>query len=131
MGISDDMLEAYGRQELDEYTHWVYVLRCSSNFRTFTELERKAEKRLNRKPDWLREAFEAKQLFYVGQTENLEKRLGQHYKQQNSSEFTTLFPPRGIERLIPTFGRSSAEFEEHSQAEAISDSAAKRFAYSN
>ena len=109
MTISDDLLETYGEKHLDKYTHWVYILRCSQDYRTFSDLQRKAESRLSRKPDWLREAFESNKLYYIGQTENLEKRLGQHLKKQNSSEFTSLFPPFRVVQLRPEHSRNAAE----------------------
>ncbi|WP_121744906.1 GIY-YIG nuclease family protein [Natronorubrum halophilum] len=121
MALSKEMLEAYGRKELDKYTHWVYALNCRNTYRTFDELERKAENRLGDKPWWLRQAFEANRLYYIGQTENLEKRIGQHFKNQNSSDFTTLFGPAGIERLEPVHSRNSAEYTEKQLHEAWKD----------
>lgn len=118
MPISEELLEAYGQKKLDNFTHWVYVLSCSNRCRTFNELERRAESRLSRKPPWLREAFESSRLIYIGQTENLQKRLGQHFKEVKSSEFTTLFPPSEILRLDPQHSRNSAEYHEHRLTES-------------
>lgn len=119
--MNDDVLEAYGRQKLDEYTHWVYILQCRNPFRRYSKCSRKAEKRIGREPDWLRSAFEAGRLYYVGQTENLEKRLGQHFQKENSSDFTTLFPPSYVERLVPKYSRNSAEYTESELADAWGD----------
>ena len=123
------MLEHYGQNKLDDIRYWVYILDCRNSYYTFDELERKAEKRLNRKPDWLREVFEANRIYYVGQTENLQKRLGQHFKKQNSSDFTKLFKPTGIERLIPQHSRSAAEYQEKKIAQAWHNTEKKVFAY--
>lgn len=112
MPLSDEILEAYGRKKLDEYTHWVYVLMCHSHYRTFDELERKAEARLQRKPKWLRQAFESRRLYYVGQTENLEKRLGEHFRGYRTSDFTELFEPSNIEWIEPQHSRNQAEYRE-------------------
>jgi len=129
MAIPDEILECYGQNKLDDVRYWVYILDCRNSYRTFDELERKAEKRLNRKPEWLREVFEAKRIYYVGQTENLQKRLGQHFKKQNSSDFTKLFEPSQIERLIPQHSRNAAEYKEEKIAQAWHDTENKVFAY--
>ena len=129
MAIRDDVLEHYGQNRLDDIRYWVYILNCSNRYYTFDELESKAEKRLGRKPDWLREVFEANRIYYVGQTENLQKRLGQHFKQQNSSEFTKLFEPSSIERLIPQNSRNAAEYKEKKIAQAWHNTDNKVFAY--
>jgi len=131
MPIPDEMLEHYGQNKLDDIRYWVYIIYCSCQHRTFDELESYAEKRLQRKPDWLREAFESDRLYYVGQTENLQKRLGQHFKGQNSSEFTTLFDPRTIERLIPVHSRNQAERKEQRVAKGWNDPENGTFAYHN
>jgi len=118
MPISEELLESYGRKELEKYSHWVYILNCHHYYRDFDELERRAKNRLGKKPWWLRQAFEANNLYYIGQTENLEKRIGEHFKKQNSSEFTTLFDPQDIERLEPQYSRNSAEYTEKRLFEA-------------
>jgi len=129
MAIPDEMLECYGQNKLDDIRYWVYILDCNSYYDTFEELEKYADKRIQRKPDWLREAFESNRLYYVGQTENLEKRLGQHFKGQKSSEFTTLFEPRSIKRLIPANSRNQAERKEEMIANGWNDPENKVFAY--
>lgn len=112
MPPSKEVLEAYGSQQLDKYTHWVYVLRCRCQYRTFDKLERKAESRLDYTPSWLRMAFESSRLYYIGQTENLELRMGQHFEGYHNSDFTELFPPSDIERIEPQFSRNQAEWRE-------------------
>jgi len=114
MPISDEVLEAYGRRKLEEYSHWVYVLKCGDKFycNHFSELEQKAESRIGRKPEWLRMAWEANRLIYVGQTENLHKRLGQHFKDKLSSDFTTLFEPYDVIQIEPMANRHLAERRE-------------------
>lgn len=121
MVMSDEVLEAHGNKRLEEFTHWAYVLRCSNSYRTFDELQRKAGKRLDYEPEWLREAFEAKRLYYIGQTENIEKRLGQHFNDYFSSDFTTLFKPHCIVSLHPEHSRNSAQYKEHSIYESYKE----------
>lgn len=129
MSISEEVLEAYGRRKLDDVLYWVYVLDCKERWfiKTFDKWEAKVEKRLGYKPDWLRQAWEANRCVYVGQTENLEKRLGQHFKNQNSSDFTTVYEPTHIQLLEPKNNRQSAEYSEKKRAEAYYDT--DTFAY--
>jgi len=130
MAISEQLLETYGEKHLDEeYTHWVYVMKCRDTHRTFDELQRKARSRLSREPPWLRDAFEHNKLYYVGQTENLEKRIGQHLKKEKSSDFTTLFEPYQVACLVPEHSRNSAEYREKRLAEQWG-SGPNRYAYS-
>jgi hypothetical protein len=51
--MNDDVLEAYGRQELDSYSHWVYVLECRlrHHCEDFEEYDRRIDKRLGYDPD--------------------------------------------------------------------------------
>jgi len=114
MPISDEVLEAYGERKLEEYSHWVYVLECKGRFfyDSYDELEDRADRRIDRKPNWLRMAWEADRLVYVGQTENLHKRLGQHFKDKLSSDFTTLFEPYDVIYLQPEKSRNRAEYQE-------------------
>lgn len=121
--MKDEMLEAYGRQKLDEIRYWVYVLRCDGRFHadTYDELERKTRKRLGRVPAWLRPAWEHPRQAYIGQTENLEKRLGEHFKNKRSSEFTEVFEPYAIEHLEPSTSRQGAERREKKIGESYYD----------
>lgn len=109
--MKDEVLEAYGRKMLEEYRYWVYVLECHDRFYcdTYAELADKAETRIGWEPKWLRMAWEADVCKYVGQTENLEKRLGQHFKDKNSSDFTTIFEPKDVVYLKPAWSRNHAE----------------------
>lgn len=116
--MKDDVLETYGRKEIDDVRYWVYVLDCRERyFRDgYDGMARRAEKRFGDEPDWLRQAWEANKQVYVGQTENLYKRLGQHFENQNSSQFTQLFEPTGIRKLIPVRSRAQAERREEKVA---------------
>lgn len=112
MTISDELLEAYGEKKLNEPSHWVYVLQCRQPYYEYDECRRKAETRIGREPDWLRAAFEADRIYYIGQTENLEKRLGEHWKREKAAELTKVFEPASIVELVPEFSRNQAEYEE-------------------
>jgi predicted GIY-YIG superfamily endonuclease len=125
--MDDDVLRQYGRNELDEYSHWVYVLSCHSKARDFEGLERRSRKRLDREPGWLRQAWEASKVYYVGQTEDIEKRLGQHYQQHHAADFTELFQPTHVIQLNPLYSRSQAEYQESKIADAYDGDG--RFAY--
>jgi len=122
--MNDETLECYGRSEIDDVDYWVYVL--STRTRWYVEdydaLKRKAEKRIGREPHWLRMAWEADKQFYVGQTENIEKRLGQHFKNKHSSDFTDIFEPVEIVVLRPAHTRNHAERLEESTAKSYYDS---------
>jgi len=128
--MSQEVLETYGQKKLDEYSHWTYIIQCGDYYKDFEELERKSEKRLGRKPYWLRPAFESTRLYYIGQTENLEKRLGEHFKKTNGAEFTTLFEPTTLLELFPKRSRNQAEYEEHKRTELYKQSE-DVFAYSD
>ena len=121
--MNDEVLEAYGKKELDDVSYWVYVLDCRPRFfcEEYAELERRAENRLGYNPDWLRMAWEANRTKYVGQTENLEKRLGQHFQNKNSSDFTTLFEPVGVDFLKTARSRNQAEYSEAQIAKSYYD----------
>jgi len=111
---SEELIKAAGRKEFEKISHWAYVLNCTSRFRydSFDDLERRSEKRLGRKPDWLRKCYESRRYYYVGQTEDIFKRLGEHYGKNKSAEFLQLYKPRGIEALYPEYSRNSAEHME-------------------
>lgn len=112
--MNDDVLSAYGSKKLEEYTHWVYVLECKERWfcKTYDELAQRCEKRIGREPGWLRMAWESNSVRYVGQTEDLEKRLGQHLQDKMSSDFTTVFEPYDVETLKPVRSRNRAEYLE-------------------
>jgi predicted GIY-YIG superfamily endonuclease len=112
--MNDDVIEAYGQQELGRYSHWVYVLSCRLRqfCETFNDYERYIDKRLSYEPEWKRMAWEADRCVYVGQTENLKKRIGEHFKNKNSSDFTEVWQPHEIRTLRPVKSRNSAEYEE-------------------
>lgn len=122
--MNSEVLETYGQKQLDEIKYWVYVLDCYDRFRCddYQELKRRAEKRIGYEPDWLRMAWEHRRQYYVGQTENLQKRLGQHFKNKSSSKFTEIFEPQSIVLLYPCGSRSHAENEEKSIARGYYDS---------
>jgi predicted GIY-YIG superfamily endonuclease len=109
---------------LDEVPYWVYVLECRPRWfvEDFDAWQRKAEKRLGYTPEWLRMAWEHNGYLYIGQTEDLEKRLGQHSKNKNSSDFTTLYEPSGVRRLRAAHTRNQAERLERRIAESYYDS---------
>jgi len=112
--MNDKVLESYGEQELDSYSHWVYVLKCNERWflDSFDKWEDKVIARIGYSPNWLRMAWEANTNLYIGQTENLEKRLGQHFKNKNSSDYTTVYEPNQIRWLEPAHSRNSAEYRE-------------------
>lgn len=122
--MNDDILEAYGRQELNEYSHWVYVLECRLRWYCddFSEYERRLNKRLDYDPDWKRMAWEARHQLYIGQTENLEKRLGQHFRNKFASDFTKVWEPTRIRFLKPCHSRQNAEYEEQRIGKSYYDS---------
>jgi len=122
--ISDEMLECYGERHLEEYTHWTYALDCRMRYptiREFADWERKAELRLGYAPDWLRMAWEHSRHIYVGQTENLELRLGQHFKNKHSSDFTEMYEPHRVRTLRPYGSRAQAERAEERIAKSYYD----------
>jgi predicted GIY-YIG superfamily endonuclease len=121
--MKDEVLEAYGRQQLDDVQYWVYVLECHERFYVdgYDDLARRAESRLGYEPNWLRHAWEADSTVYVGQTENLEKRLGQHFKNYHSSEFTELYEPTEINYLHTCWSRNQAERREEKIAKSYYD----------
>ena len=112
--MNDDVLEAYGQQELNSYSHWVYILNCDLRWRcdNYREYERRISNRLDYQPNWMRMAWEARRQVYVGQTENLEKRIGQHFQNKHSSDFTTVYEPYQIVYLKPVHSRNAAEYQE-------------------
>jgi predicted GIY-YIG superfamily endonuclease len=119
--MNDEMLRAYGRKRLDEVRYWLYRLNCRSREYDYDSLQRRAKKRFGEEPWYLRQAFEADTVYYVGQTEDIEKRLGQHFKQKNSAKFTQLFEPSGIDFLKPCSSRNQAEFKESRMVDRFKD----------
>lgn len=107
----DDVARAYGRREIDEQPYWVYTLECRERWRydSYEDIQRRAENRLGSEPDWLRMAWEAERRLYVGQTEDLFKRVGEHLHQRRRTDFTVLFDPVEITTLYPEYTRNSAE----------------------
>ena len=124
MGLSDSMLEAYGQKKIDEVRYWVYVLDCRERewWDSFDDIERYAEKRLGEAPEWLRTAWESNEYLYVGQTENLEKRLGEHFHGKKTTRFTQLYEPISIKYLEPANSRRNAEWREEEIATSYYDS---------
>lgn len=122
--MKNEVLEAYGNKKLEEYSHWVYILEC--NLRKYHEhyddYEKHVTKRIGYKPKWVRMAWEANRCVYIGQTENLEKRLGEHFKNKRSSDFTTVWEPRHIVLLKPVTSRNSAEYKEEKLGQSYYDS---------
>jgi predicted GIY-YIG superfamily endonuclease len=57
-------------------------------------------------------AWEARYQIYIGQTENPEKRLGQHFQNKFSSDFTEIYEPTRVRFLKPCHSRNKAESEE-------------------
>jgi len=108
------ILESYGERNIQDQGYWVYVLDCRNRwyYDDFNDLKRRAQARLDREPDWLRMAWEAKRRKYVGQTENILKRLGEHFDDRKRTEFTTLFEPSRIDYLQPAGTRKAAERDE-------------------
>lgn len=119
--IDDEISRNYGQRYIDDERYWVYVLECRSTERDFSALERRAEKRLGEVPDWLRMAYEARTQLYVGQTEDLFKRLGEHFHQGRKTNFTELFKPSGIRFIRPAHSRSHAERKEESIGKSYYD----------
>jgi len=121
--MNDEVLEAYGQRQLDEYSHWVHQLQCYDRFHCndYQELKERAKSRIGREPEWLRMAWEANRVIYIGQTENLQKRLGQHYKNKMSSDFTNLFEPCDIRYIEPCHSRNRAEYREQKLGKSYYD----------
>lgn len=131
--MKKELLQSYGEKRIKEADYWVYILICKEKMlkvKNYGDLKRMALNRIGKEPNWLRMAFEAEKLYYVGQTENIELRLGQHFKQQNGSEFTTLFNPCEIKELHPCQNRYQAERLEEKLAKRYY-STDKVFAYWN
>lgn len=130
--MNDEVLMTYGKKEFEDVRYWVYVLDCRDRFYydDYDDLARRAQNRLDKEPGWLRQAWEANRPVYVGQTENLFKRLGQHFQNQNGSQFTQLFEPSGINKLIPCQSRGHAERTEEQVAKSYYGSE-RIFAYWN
>jgi predicted GIY-YIG superfamily endonuclease len=112
--FDDEVSELYGKRRIRRCSYWVYVLECSERFRyeDFSDFKRRAKKRLQREPDWLRMAWEHQNHVYIGQTENLFKRLGEHFEQNRTTDFTELYKPREIKHLEPARTRVFAERRE-------------------
>jgi len=110
--IDDEISRQYGQRKIDDEPYWVYVLECSATKYEFDALERRAKKRLGEVPDWLRMAWESRRQLYVGQTEDLYKRLGEHFHQGRKTNFTEMFEPRGIYHIEPANTRGRAERRE-------------------
>jgi len=110
----DDISRLYGKRRIDNVEYWVYILDCRPRFYydDFDDLRRRAENRVGHEPDWLRMAWEATKRRYIGQTEDLFKRLGEHFEQNRTTDFTALFEPNGIAFLKPCYSRRMAEREE-------------------
>lgn len=110
----DGVSRLYGKRRVDNTDYWVYVLDCRPRFYydDYDDLKRRAKKRVGHEPDWLRMAWEARKRRYVGQTEDLFKRLGEHFEQNRTTDFTELFEPNEIAFLKPCYNRRMAEREE-------------------
>jgi len=118
-----EISELYGKRHIEREDYWVYVLDCRDRFYydDYNDLQRRAEKRLGKTPSWLRMAWEARRLKYVGQTENLFKRLGEHFEQNRTTTFTELFEPNQISYLRPARTRNHAERLEEQTAKTFYD----------
>lgn len=121
--VDDEVLELYGERKIRDANYWVYILECRDRFYydDYEDLKKRAIKRLDREPDWLRMAWEARNRLYVGQTENLYKRLGEHFEGKRRTDFTTLFEASNIKHLQPAYSRNNAEYLEQNIGKSYYD----------
>ncbi|NUC74968.1 hypothetical protein HTZ84_22140 [Haloterrigena sp. SYSU A558-1] len=71
-------LRKIARQLTQGYDYTVYVIECEPLAPSLRVLERRAKEVFGECPDWVRRAYNADRVFYLGQTSALHKRLVTH-----------------------------------------------------
>lgn len=110
-GDSDkELVRAEGRKVFEDH-YYVYILRCGCPFTSKEQFKRRASLIFDGLPNWWRMCFESNRIFYIGSTEDLFVRLGQHWR-GSGSKFTKLCEPRSIDHVEFAHGRQQAEHRE-------------------
>jgi len=125
---SKEVLRTYGRRKFDD-DYWAYVLACESRVQVddYPELKERAQRRLGDARWWLREAWEANRVFYVGQTEDIFRRVGEHFNKM-CTDFTTLYKPYEVVKIRRARSRGAAETLEERIAKSYNEEG-RTFAY--
>lgn len=94
--ILSEHMEAFVDDLADAHAPGVYVLKCSHPDEWDVAESRFAEAFEKPRPDYVREAYDAECILYVGAAKDVYDRIGDHARGEKSSALLKVYPPHSV-----------------------------------